>query len=123
MAAPGIIAINVGNSRVQLGSFEDGQLGPTEHFDQGETAAIAQQVVQWWAKIDDRAKAAIMLASVNDEVADPLTAMIEDQLSVGIYRIGGKDLPVPVSVQLDPETLTGVDRLLNAAGAYAYGAT
>ncbi len=117
MDAPSIIAVNVGNSRVQIGSFVDGQLGSTEHFDQGETAATAQQVVQWWPTIADHPKAAILLASVNDVVADPLTAMIEDQLSIGIYRIG-KDLPVPVSVQLDPETLTGVDRLLNAAAAY-----
>lgn len=117
MAAPSIIAMNVGNSRVQIGSFEDGQLGPTEHLDKLEAAASAQLVVQWWAKIADDPNAAILLASVNDEVADPLTAMIEDQLSVGIYRIG-KDLPVPVDLRLDPETLTGVDRLLNAAAAY-----
>ena len=117
MDAPSIIAVNVGNSRVQIGSFVDGQLGPTEHFDTREAAASAQQVVQWWATIADHPKAAILLASVNDEVADSLTAMIEDQLSVGIYRIG-TDLPVPIGQQLDPETLTGVDRLLNASAAF-----
>ncbi len=117
MSAPSIIAVNVGNSRVQIGSFVDGQLGPTEYFDERETTAAAQQVVQWWPTIADHSKVAILMASVNDAVADPLTAMIEDQLSVGIYRIG-TDLPVPIGQQLDPETLTGVDRLLNASAAF-----
>ena len=117
MSNPSVIALSVGNSRIQLGSFADGQLGSNESLDKRKLAAVAQQVVQWWPAIADHSNAAILLASVNDEVADPLTAMIEDQLSIGTYRIG-RDLPVPISQELDPETLTGVDRLLNAAAAY-----
>ena len=61
--------------------------------------------------------AAVLMASVNDAVARPLAAMIEDQLSIEIYRVG-EDIPVPIGCQLDPETITGVDRLLNAAAAF-----
>ena len=117
MESPSLIALNVGNTRTQIGSFVSGQLGPCEHFPKQEVAPTAQQVVQWWLGIADHPRAAILLASVNDAVADPLAAMIEDQLSVGIYRIG-KDVPVPIGRKLDPETLTGIDRLLNAAAAY-----
>ncbi|MHC5028335.1 MAG: type III pantothenate kinase, partial [Planctomycetota bacterium] len=40
------------------------------------------------------------------------------QLSTNVYIVG-KDLPIPIGESLDPETITGVDRLLNAAAAYA----
>src|SRR6185503_8542491 len=52
-----------------------------------------------------------------DAVAAKLTSALEDQLSVDIYRVGD-DIPIPVGQQLDPETITGVDRLLNAAAAF-----
>lgn len=115
-AAP-LIALNVGNTRTQLGRFEDGKLTATERFENRNLSDLVQQVVAWWGAMDGSSGRSIVLASVNDDLAKRLTSAIEDQLSVEVYRVGD-DLPVPVGQQLDPETLTGVDRLLNAAAAY-----
>ncbi|MCH8823316.1 MAG: type III pantothenate kinase [Planctomycetes bacterium] len=118
MSAPSIIAISVGNSRIHAGLFINGDLQSDEHFPNNQLTESAHQIVQWWEQIASESRATILTASVNDSVCKPLSAMIQDQLSVDIYRIGS-DLPVPIGEQLNPETITGVDRLLNAAAAYA----
>ncbi|HRP62368.1 MAG TPA: type III pantothenate kinase [Phycisphaerales bacterium] len=114
---PPIVAINVGNTRTQFGRFVDGQLEGTDRLDNKDVAAIVNHVVEQWRSVAEQPNAAIIIASVNDPLADRVASAIEDQLTVEVYRIGD-DLPVPIGRQLDPETITGVDRLLNAAAAY-----
>jgi type III pantothenate kinase len=117
---PPILAIQIGNTRVQLGLFrqDDGSEPPetTRHL-AGDSAAIVADVARLWQEIKDESQAAIVLASVNEKAAKPLESMIEDQLGVEVYRIGD-DMPVPIGESLDPETIVGVDRLLNAAAAW-----
>lgn len=117
MGGLSIIAVSVGNTRTQVGQFVDGELRQSERFTNDDLPVIAQRVLAWWRPIADSPRASVLLASVNDAVADDLADMIRGQLSIEIYRVGD-DLPVPVGSRLDPETLTGVDRLLNAAAAY-----
>jgi type III pantothenate kinase len=114
---PNIIAIDVGNSRVHLGQFIEGRLEQSKSFAHAETADVVAAVLTWWTAVADRAQAAILIASVHDQMADRIASAVSDQLSVEVYRVGD-DLPVPIGRQLDPETITGVDRLLNAAAAY-----
>ncbi|MHC5024689.1 MAG: type III pantothenate kinase [Planctomycetota bacterium] len=116
-SGPNIIAIEIGNSRIHLGQFLDGKLQQSSGFDHEETTEIVQMVVGWWTAVAGRPQAAILLASVHEEMATRLASAISGQLSVEIYRVGD-DLPVPIGRQLSPETITGVDRLLNAAAAY-----
>lgn len=117
MSTPNVIAISIGNSRIHTGLFVNGELQSDERFTNDQLAKSAHQVVQWWKQIASESKATILTASVNESVCKPLSAMIKDQLSVNIYSVGS-DLPIPIGEQLDPETITGVDRLLNAAAAY-----
>ena len=115
-----LIAICVGNTRTRLGRFDDGTLARSAAINNASLATIVEKIVEWSADQDGKGhtdKADLIMASVNDEPADRLASALEDQLSVEVYRIGG-DLPIPVAEQLDPETITGVDRLLNAAAAY-----
>lgn len=112
-----LVAINVGNTRTQVGQFEAGELKHSERFPNADVQPIVQAIVKDWQGLADAAQRSVLVASVNDAVADRLTSAVEDQLSVEVYRIGS-DVPIPIGQQLDPETLTGVDRLLNAAAAY-----
>jgi len=112
-----LIALNVGNTRTQIGRFDAGKLSHTQRLVNANLPAIAEAVTKLWSECTGE-HAAIVMASVNTPVADALTSLIEDQLSQHVYRIGA-DLPVPLDVVLDPETITGVDRLLNAVAAYA----
>jgi type III pantothenate kinase len=110
-----LIAVNCGNTRVQVGLFSGAALQAVERFPNGEIAPAAQRVLEWW-EAQGRGPP-VLVASVNDPVAKPLAAMIEGQIGNGVYHVGD-DVPVPIGRQLDPETITGVDRLLNAAAAY-----
>lgn len=113
-----LIALNVGNTRTQIGRFDAGSLEDVQRLDNANIPAIVQAVTSEWTKLGKK-NAAIVLASVNTKVADTLVSMIDDQLSQHVYRIG-VDLPVPLNVVLDPETITGVDRLLNAVAAFEH---
>lgn len=114
---PNLIAINVGNTRTHVGKFVDGELVEHVRCANRDAPSILQTVLGWWESIAELPAVAIALASVVDQVAESLTSMIQDQLSIDVYRVG-EDLPIPIGMQLDPETITGVDRLLNAAAAY-----
>ena len=117
MSEPNLIALNVGNTRTQAGLFIEGRLTAHERFDNRAPAAAAEWIVARWPEIATLAAPSILAASVNDSVADRLASMIEDQLTVEVYRVGD-DVPAPIGQCLDPETITGVDRLLNAAAAF-----
>jgi type III pantothenate kinase len=110
-----LIAISVGNTRTQLGQFEGVELQQIQRIPNTDLAKIIEQVAQWWKPMAE--DGAVLLASVNDPVGDKLASTIEDQLSTDVFRIGA-DIPIPIGTQLDPETLTGADRLLNAAAAF-----
>lgn len=112
-----LIAINIGNTRTQVGLFNNDQLERSERFSNADLALTIQLVTQCWQQAANASRRAILIASVNDQQADRLQSALEDQLSTDVYRIGD-DVPIPIGIQLDPETITGVDRLLNAAAAY-----
>ncbi|MHC4080910.1 MAG: type III pantothenate kinase [Planctomycetota bacterium] len=112
-----LIALNVGNTRTQVGRFVDGDLTESRRIDNDKRAEIVQLVLNWWQEMAAASQASVLLASVNDAVSRPLAATLEDQLSIEVYRVG-EDIPIPIGRQLDPETITGTDRLLNAAAAY-----
>ena len=126
---PRLIAINVGNTRSHIGLFEAGRVERSERFLNTDLAAIMQYLTGMWnpagsgragrtaAADGGGAGPAILVASVNEPMAMKLTSAIKDQLQAEVYRVGD-DVPVPIGQQLDPETMTGVDRLLNAAAAY-----
>jgi len=117
MSGLNLIAVNVGNTRTQVGRFLDGDLAETRRFANDERTEIVQLVMSWWGAMTSQPQASVVLASVNDAMAEALTAAIEDQLSIEVYRVGD-DIPIPIGLRLDPETITGTDRLLNAAAAY-----
>lgn len=115
--APNVLAVSVGNSRTHIGVFEDGELTDTARLANDQQPAIVEEIVSRWHGLSGLPRACIVLASVNEAVAERIRSGVEDQLSMSVYIVG-EDLPVPIGRQLDPETITGHDRLLNAAAAY-----
>ncbi len=113
-----ILAISVGNSRTQLGRFDDGssELTASECIPNDQTDLIVERAAHYFAALSDD-EAVVAIASVNDAIALPLIARLEGRMGVSITRIG-RDLSPPISTRLDPKTKTGVDRLLGAAAAY-----
>jgi type III pantothenate kinase len=122
MSSPAhLIAISVGNTRTQIGLFENGTIAGSQRFANSDPAGMVTHIAGLWKSAAGegarQADGAILLASVNDPVAAKITAAVEDQTGQEIYRVGD-DVEIPIGRQLDPETITGADRLLNAAAAY-----
>lgn len=117
-SGPNLVVLNVGNSRTTVARCADGQIQVTESFAAGDAPGIVEQASAWWKAIASLEHPAIVVASVNDPAAEAVVRVLEDQLGTTVYRVGD-DLPVAIGVQLDPETITGIDRLLNASAAYA----
>lgn len=114
----GLVTVSVGNTRTQIGRFEDGQLAASEHVLNADADTVASRVARHWDALDGADERAIALASVNDTFARTLETEIESRTGEGIERIG-RDLAVPIGTQLDEGTRTGMDRLLCAAAAFA----
>lgn len=81
MPLPPILAVQIGNTRVQLGLFDDEKLDQSFRFANDDIAAIVAQAAKLLDEIKDgKPQAAIMFASVNEKAAKPLQSMLEDQL-------------------------------------------
>lgn len=112
-----LIAIETGNTRTRLGRFDGRTLEETIAIPNDRVDEITSVAARWWGDMLPGEDRAIVASSVNDRVADEIQRRLESSLSIGVYRIGD-DLPVPIGEDLDPETLTGQDRLLAAAAAW-----
>ncbi|MEM6751233.1 MAG: type III pantothenate kinase, partial [Planctomycetota bacterium] len=119
MTLPPLLAVSLGNSRVQLGRFADGRLEDQQAVASDDDAGFAQSLSALWADAapnpDDQP--AVLLASVNPAREAAIEQALAKHTGRPVARIE-RDLPVPVGRQLDPEALPGEDRLLNAAAAY-----
>lgn len=117
MTGLNLVALDVGNTRAQIGLFVNDRLERHTRIRTDDVAGITAEAESMWSEIADAGEAAVVTASVDDESSVGITSAIRDRLGVRLFRVG-EDLPIPIGEQLDPETITGVDRLLNAAAAW-----
>lgn len=118
-----LLAIAVGNSRTRLGLFVKGDLTSATSVSNTEgtiaatnDAAIAAIVNEAERLTGDHHDVPIVIASVNDPVANKIAAKFDD---IGeVFRIG-KDIPVPLHHALDDASTLGMDRQLCALAAYS----
>lgn len=111
-----LLAINIGNTRTQLGTFASGQLENTEVFS-NSNPDIAEYLKRAYEPIRDSADAIVVLASTCQDQAGLVSGAVNSVLDMGVVRIE-EDVVVPIGRQLDPEAIVGQDRLLNAAAAF-----
>lgn len=115
-----ILLVSVGNSRTRfaLGTLSEsatGQLEPSRVHDNDDVAALAAAIAE---EADRGDASAIVVASVNNPVADQLESALERTGQFTVRRLGA-DLPIPITNTLADDTSVGHDRLLNALGAFA----
>ena len=112
-SGPTIIAISVGNTRIQVGQFVQGELKQVQRLPNNKLADVIPVIAGWWQEIDEYPGAAVLLASVNDAVADRL-----DSVGRLVYRsnILGADGRITntgggntSSKIIEPDPLTGAD--------------
>ena len=112
-----LVVISVGNTRTHIASVEGEACGAPSSFANDDLAGAVSRVVDLWGRRTQESAGSILMADVNEPVALRLASAIKGQLSEEAYRIGS-DIPIPMMVRLDPETITGTDRLLNALAAW-----
>ncbi len=111
------MGISIGNTRSRIGIFEDGKLTSSQTHSNKLIDQLDVQVQISFEALRDREGSCVVLSSVNPQITERVKAEIVDRLETRVYRIE-EDLNVPIGRQLDPETIVGEDRLLNAAAAY-----
>ncbi len=124
--APDLLAVDVGNSKVQAVLVRDGQERWRWRVDYGEAAGNPWQrrfaVAATAARRDSARPVPIVLASVAPHRAAIITRILERSHGRRVHRAGWRDAwPFRLDVR-HPETV-GADRLANVAGLIALGHT
>jgi len=112
-----LLTINVGNTRSQFAAFVDGELHDVHHVAHDQRDAFAAELAQAAAPLRESNDLPIFLASTNPKAAEQVADDVRSVLGRPVTRMG-RDVNVPIGRKLDPESITGEDRLLNAAAAY-----
>ena len=112
-----VLAVSIGNTRIQLGRIENGEVKESMFFEQAASSKVIDTLAAWWNESGSDSNRSVMLASVHAERASELRSLIIDQFGAEVYELEN-DIPVPIGRDLEPETIVGVDRLLDAAAAW-----
>jgi len=112
-----IVAVSVGNTRTRFGVFEGATAVSTRMEPNSDPEALLEAVAAAAREIESAPGGAVVVASVNAPVSEPLIERLSQRVGAPVLRIGA-DVPAPIAHTLGPRHTTGQDRLLNALAAY-----
>src|SRR5436190_12502204 len=112
-----VLVLNVGNSRLAIGVFVAGELEYVTRLPHVQRADWEGAIAQAWEKISDRDSAAIIGASVNPPLLEPLEHAVQQATGQAVQWVG-REIDLPIKVLTDAPKETGVDRIVNIAAAY-----
>ena len=120
-----IVAIDIGNSKIAVGLFLDGQEQFIESIPGQEQERIRTVLKDAWAKIpiaegskEKRRNGVLVLSSVKPLWTKLIQQIVKDDLGEKV-KIIGNDIPLPMPVWVDQPDEVGTDRVVSAAAAYA----
>lgn len=111
-----LLVINVGNSRLAMGTFAAGELGQVKRLSLQERDKWCEALMDCWSRIAN-VDAAVVAAGVNPDMEKALDDVVLHALNRRVVWVG-RDLDLPINVLTDEPEQTGVDRVLNVAAAY-----
>lgn len=124
-----IIAIDIGNTNITAGLFIDNTEAMIEKIAGGNWEELAKILKLFWQKIpfvkagkdkDKKRDGIIVAGSVKPEWTEKIREIVKKELNEKIFEIGaGKDVPLPMEVNVDEPGQVGVDRVLCAYAAYS----
>ncbi len=112
-----LVLIDIGNTRTSIGTAIDGTVSAVSTVPNEQLADLTSTVIAKRNSLNADAPRPVLIASVNEPLAAQLGSALGDQFAEEVYVVG-QDLPIPINCDLAPETVTGVDRLLNALAAW-----
>jgi type III pantothenate kinase len=111
-----LLTLNLGNSRLAIGSFIAGELGEVVRIPHGQRGDWEARLAEEWGRIGSR-DAAVVAASVNPTLEEALEQMVDRVTGRKVLWVG-KDIELPIGDLTDEPEKTGVDRVLNVAAAF-----
>lgn len=111
------VFISVGNTRTRVAPVRGGKLEPSRAVANTDRAALHAAVREALGGLTPEGR--VLLASVNDAVADPVAELTQQAVSGPRLVRLGRGLRVPLAHELPEPVTVGTDRLLNALGAYS----
>jgi type III pantothenate kinase len=112
-----LVVLNVGNSRLAVGSFRAGEIGEVTRVDLKDPAKWGPVIAEAWKHVQGRENAAVVGASVNPKMDEAVEQAVLDTVNRHVVWVG-EDLELPIKVMTEKPEETGVDRVLNVAAAY-----
>jgi type III pantothenate kinase len=127
-----LLLVSVGNTRTRFARTVGSHLEPSVCIGNSDPVRLVEEVSRAARAGGGTVPARVVLASVNDPVADRIEAALrgrggdeaplvrgggEGGGGLTVIRVG-RDLPVPLEHTLPPPVTVGQDRLLDALGAY-----
>ena len=112
-----LVVLNVGNSRLAVGTFRAGELGEVARVDLSDPSRWGPAIAEAWKRIQGRDNAAVVGASVNPDLDEAVEQAVLDTINRHVVWVG-EDLELPIKVLTEKPEETGVDRVLNIAAAY-----
>ena len=110
------LALTIGNTRTSVATIAGDEINKQKSLNSSETSAIVEHSIKSWKALESESPQ-IIIGSSNESANNAISAALSDQTSRQIWQIG-EDVPAAIGQHLDPETITGIDRLLNAAAAW-----
>jgi len=112
-----LLVLNLGNSRLAVGTFAAGELGQVIRTPHGRRDQWPAVIARQWEQIAAKEGATVVAASVNPPLEDPLEQVIEQATGKSPAWVG-RDIDLPIKVLTDEPQETGIDRILNVAAAH-----
>ncbi|OQA03423.1 MAG: Type III pantothenate kinase [Planctomycetes bacterium ADurb.Bin401] len=123
-----LIAIDIGNTNITAGLFlEDIEAG-IEKTSGDKPDELAEVLSNFWSRVpfvkakeakDKKRDARIVIASVNPKWTELVKNIVQEKLGEKALEVGiGKDIPLPMGLDVDKPEQVGVDRVMAAFAAY-----
>lgn len=123
-----LIAVDIGNTNITAGLFlEDIEAG-IEKVSGDKPEELAEVLKNFWQRApfvkagegkDKKRDVRIAIASVNPKWTEAVKKIAQEQLGEKVLEIGvGKNIPLPMGLDVDKPEQVGVDRVMAAFAAY-----
>ena len=112
-----ILSIDVGNSRIGLGLWDDDGLHGIRHADNDKVATWESALEEIWATTDPAKKRSIVIASVSPSISRQFADLVLRKCEIEPLLVRD-DLPLPITLDIENPREIGVDRVCSAAAAY-----
>lgn len=116
-SAPGVLAIDIGNSRIAIAAVVGQEVFEPQRFRSTAAPELAEPIARTWARLDASSRRVVVIGSVVPPILQQVRALVQQRLDQTPLVVG-QDLPLPMELGIDNPRTVGVDRVCCAAAAY-----